>query len=217
MVCLYLWDMSIVNIIWNNPTGLLIYLPGCVTISGKTIFFVQWMVSFETDVLIKMSTNRFCPPISRLFGCSVIGPWRCNLNDNWDKNWSLTPVFQKLTHTQIVEVQSELPLSVSAVFDIQYNCASGEGAWHLGGFGGIYYTPSPQEIFYFRTSETPFAALWEQLQSKINLMKWATIIATLTTRCLGRTKREVLAEIWSLWKMFHFIKFRIASVMFINN
>jgi hypothetical protein len=36
---------------------------------------------------------------------------------------------------------------------------------------------APQEIFKFWTSETPFAALWEQLQQKINLMKWDTIIA----------------------------------------
>ena len=35
----------------------------------------------------------------------------------------------------------------------------------------------PQEMFYFWTSETPFAALREKLQQKNDLINWKTIIA----------------------------------------
>jgi hypothetical protein len=45
-------------------------------------------------------------------------------------------------------------------------------------------------------------------------MKWETIKLTLTTRSLlGKTKGKVLAEIRSLWKMFHFIELLFAIVL----
>jgi hypothetical protein len=65
--------------------------------------------------------------------------------------------------------------------DAQSSFASGECARYLGGWGvcppGGLEGSDPQEMFYFWTSGTPFAALGEQLQQKINLMKWETIIA----------------------------------------
>ena len=44
-------------------------------------------------------------------------------------------------------------------------------------------------------------------------MKWETIKLTLTTRSFGKTKGKVLAEIRSLWKMFHFIELLFAIVL----
>jgi hypothetical protein len=86
--------MSIVRIIWNNPTGYqptFTCSPGCVqgilyflimlTISFLLYSFAvmteynlshyKWTVSSEADVLNRNVKNRFCLPMSRLFSCSV--------------------------------------------------------------------------------------------------------------------------------------------------
>jgi hypothetical protein len=58
-VCLYLWDMSIVSIIWNNPTGLQLIVTIFHGIQYFSIMLTISLLLYSFAVLIEYNLNHY--------------------------------------------------------------------------------------------------------------------------------------------------------------